>query len=900
MEPVNDDGANGKFPTFAMRRMRRVTVWIAALVWLSGLAHAAAVVTLSGQIQDSSGAVVPGAAVVLRNLATADERRTVSGPDGRYRFDEVRDGTYLVLASLEGFTTDSRSLVVAGAAPPSVDLVLSVGSLSTSVTVTAARGERDIRQVPLHVGTLSKPTLEALAPLSTGDALLAVPGVTPVSSGPFSVRPRLRGLDSTRLLVLVDGERLNNARTATDRAGTEVGLIEPSSIERIEVVNGASSLLYGTDALAGTINIVTNLPRLTDERQFQYGFNGYLSSNEDGRRGTVTLGVSGPQYAVKLVGGIERYGTYRAGSNFAEDTRPLFADGTLSRADTIDDNFTFRFGAFPDPFNAPFVRSSQVIGQSEAEGSNLNVAGVFALGPRQTVRVKYLRRHVSDVGFPDFEPPAFFQRISLPKSDLDKVSARYEVRGLTPWLANVTATAYYQRQARLLRNDFPVQFPAPTPVTFFPINVLRLNILSDTEQRVSTPGLDVQATLTPSANHLVTVGGSYYRDASADRRSTLTQTTLVGSVALGARGPAPIVFPAPLPLGRPVESSPVRVPNASFGDLALFVQDEWRLREELRMTSGVRLDVYRVTTERTPGYEVSSLLVGARPPVDPATLPSIDGERIGRNAFTGDIGLSFWPERSLSPFIRYGRSYRHPNLEELLFSGPATVGAIVPNVQVKPERGDNVDLGLRVRTRSFGGGVFYFNNRYRDFISTEIVTTAAGGPVSQAVNVSDVRIQGVEAEGQAPIVTRAGVVTLAAHGAFTRGTVLEGADPRTGRSLSGTPQDNITPAKVVASVRWTEPKGRLWVEYANRTQAEVTRVAPTLLESPFLIAQDLLSLDGFSVHRLAWGLNWSRGPQRAGVTFALENLTDAFYREHFQFAPARGRSFTVGFHVGAF
>src|SRR5690606_31111574 len=118
----------------------------------------------------------------------------------------------------------------------------------------------------------------------TGDAILAAPGVTPVGSGPFQVRPRLRGLDSTRVLVLVDGERLNNARTATDRAGVDVGLIDPSSIESLEVLGGAGSVLYGTDALSGTINIITNRARFSDTPRLSAGFDGFYSSNEDGRR----------------------------------------------------------------------------------------------------------------------------------------------------------------------------------------------------------------------------------------------------------------------------------------------------------------------------------------------------------------------------------------------------------------------------------------------------------------------------------------------------------------------------------------------------------------------------------------------------------------------------------------
>src|SRR6185503_12330108 len=144
--------------------------------------------------------------------------------------------------------------------------------------------DREIREIPLHVETLTADAIAPTNPLSTGDALAGVVNITPVGNGPFGVRPRLRGLDSTRLLVLVDGERLNTARQATDRTGAEVGLISTDVISRLEIVNGAGTLMYGSDALAGTINIVTNEPSFSDQRRFLYGFDGYYSSNEQGRR----------------------------------------------------------------------------------------------------------------------------------------------------------------------------------------------------------------------------------------------------------------------------------------------------------------------------------------------------------------------------------------------------------------------------------------------------------------------------------------------------------------------------------------------------------------------------------------------------------------------------------------
>jgi outer membrane receptor protein involved in Fe transport len=82
-----------------------------------------------------------------------------------------------------------------------------------------------------------------------------------------------------------------------------------------------------------------------------------------------------------------------------------------------------------------------------------------------------------------------------------------------------------------------------------------------------------------------------------------------------------------------------------------------------------------------------------------------------------------------------------------------------------------------------------------------------------------------------------------------------------------------------------------------RSQADVTRVAETLLDSPYLIPQDLLGLAGFNVQRVAWGVNFRPGATRLGLVFAVENLTDQYYREQFQFAPARGRTFTAAFNV---
>jgi outer membrane receptor protein involved in Fe transport len=456
----------------------RILIVLTALV-LGAIPAAAA--TVRGVVTDGTGAPLADARVVLRSVATGQETEVRTGPDGRYELTVPGTGVYLVVVSRSAFSDAAHTVVADTGQPLDLPVQLELGSLASVVSVTAARAEREIRRIPLHVDSIGAAAIEQANPLSTGDALAMAPNVTQVGNGPFGVRPRLRGLDSTRMLVLVDGERLNTARQATDRTGAEVGLIPTDTISRIEVVNGGGTLLYGSDALAGTVNILTNEPGFTPSTQWIYGANGYYSSNENGRRGSVTIGTTAPRYAWRLQAGGEEYDTYTAGDLGTEDTRPFFASGQIRQSDTIDDNFGFTFGAFPDPFNTPYVRTDANVPNSQATGNFVNATGLVKLGDRRRLRLRFQRRRVEDIGFPDFASPYFFNATSLPHSNLDKVSARYEAQAVTPWLANLSLTAYYQRVERLLKNTLPVQFPAPTAGAFFPISFMRLSIVSETE-----------------------------------------------------------------------------------------------------------------------------------------------------------------------------------------------------------------------------------------------------------------------------------------------------------------------------------------------------------------------------------------------------------------------------------
>jgi len=140
-------------------------------------------------------------------------------------------------------------------------------------------------------------------------------------------------------------------------------------------------------------------------------------------------------------------------------------------------------------------------------------------------------------------------------------------------------------------------------------------------------------------------------------------------------------------------------------------------------------------------------------------------------------------------------------------------------------------------------------------------------------------------------------VSVFANAAYNKGEVLKGTNPLTKLSIAGTPQDNITPLKAIAGLRLSDKKEHFWGEYSFRHQQKVDRVAATLKDSPFIIFQDLAGLAGFTIHHLGVGYDWRKDKKSFALTINMENLGNKFYREQFQFAPARGRTITVGMRV---
>jgi iron complex outermembrane receptor protein len=241
--------------------------------------------SLSGTVRDSSG-VVPGATVVLSS--GGNQRSTVATDAvGVYRFTGLTPGNYELSFVMRGFETAVRNVTLGPATPP-VDVLLSVGRVSTTLTVTASAGKATATRlpvanddVPAQVSSIPQELLRQQGTNTVADALKNASGVQAVRWYGAYEQYTIRGFfDDDRdafNVMLVDGMRMGGNRYGT----------QTNNIESVEVLKGPSSVLYGRGAVGGAINIVRKKPQAI--RAYDFGYRG-------GRFNThqVSGGATGP------------------------------------------------------------------------------------------------------------------------------------------------------------------------------------------------------------------------------------------------------------------------------------------------------------------------------------------------------------------------------------------------------------------------------------------------------------------------------------------------------------------------------------------------------------------------------------------------------------------------------
>jgi vitamin B12 transporter len=233
--------------------MRRILFVLALLTAAAPAAHAQPSGALVGVVRTTDGVPVPSVVLVLRGPGGA--RTVVTGPEGRYRAAALAPGRYEIGLRTPGFVLSGPAGAEVTGTEMALDLTLGPAPVREHVVVTATRDEAAQSTVGVTATVLDSARIERREAPSILTLLEEVPGVAVARNGGLGLQGSafVRGGESNFARILVDGVPVNEP-------GGEYnfGPLLPLALDRVEVVRGATSSLYGTDALAGVIQLVTS------------------------------------------------------------------------------------------------------------------------------------------------------------------------------------------------------------------------------------------------------------------------------------------------------------------------------------------------------------------------------------------------------------------------------------------------------------------------------------------------------------------------------------------------------------------------------------------------------------------------------------------------------------------
>lgn len=416
------------------------------------------------------------------------------------------------------------------------------------LVVTATRTPRALLDVPGAANVISRADLNRRPFGSVASLFADLPGLDVTGVGPNQARPVIRGFSGQRILLLDDGLRVTNSRRQQD-FGELPSLLGQTGLDRIEIVRGPASVLYGSDAIGGVVNIVGNaLPSLAGGDSFH----GDLRFQYTGG----AAGISQPSGAAAV----------RRGP------------------------FALRFDAeyrAADPYDAPggqfgelrLPKSTRVIGTGLDDHRVQGHLG-WDVSPNHHLFAKYSDYNATNAGFGLLDPTAAGDGtvvdIRYPKQEVRRGTFGYRGTELgLPVADRVDVAVYRSDNHRKLAQDIFIPFGPGTPPG------AGIDIATRNATSVDATGLRLEAGKRVGTRHTLTWGAEFNRDMATGTDSS--SNTVIGF------GP-----PTTETSNRPA------LPRAAYRSFGLFLQDEVHVTGRLGLVLGARYQDNRAETFRTP------------------------------------------------------------------------------------------------------------------------------------------------------------------------------------------------------------------------------------------------------------------------------------------------------------
>ncbi|GIX06879.1 MAG: hypothetical protein KatS3mg115_1282 [Candidatus Poribacteria bacterium] len=722
-----------------------------------------------------------------------------------------------------------------------------------AITVTATRVPSTSYDAPNAVTVITREEIERRMPMGVMDALFDEAGVYHQRTTNGQGSPFLRNFTGYHTLMLIDGVRLNNS---TFRSGPNqyFNTLDADDAQRIEVVRGPSSVLYGNSAIGGAIHVLSPEPPRFREWTVQPRlFARYASAG-----GSVAGGV-------EVTGGNERFG-FRALA-----TRKQVGDVTPGKGHDVHvQGRKFFLTSETDPKRIPetFLVNGEEYEWTvlyDVEEPTRYDENAFALGAVWRVdETRQLRVHyqgfVANVSsrWDRIASGEEFSRFEYDPQDRHLVYAKYRAQGLRPSLDRLEATLSYQRQ---VEGQYQLRVgadPAETTYLWDAIDSVGGSLL------LATPIGD-RGRLT------------YGVDAYFDRVTGRQTMPASNRRAWG------------------------RFPDGSTGlDVSLYGELEAKPTVSTTLTLGGNLSYYRYRADLTL--------------VDP-TFGELDSSG---TALTGMVALAQELTEGIKVFASAGTGFRAPNLSDLSGVEVTNQGVQAPSPEVGPERSINLEAGVKLRRGRVGGEIAVFSLWLRDQVVARTTEEVFGDRLPSYIqpireqypdldilvldNLDESVVRGMEASlsvAPAPWLVVYGV------GNFYRGEVLKlnGEPPDPAKPWEARIRREIPPHGTLG-VRYL-PNGTVWVELFARGAMKQDRLSKGDIRDPripgFTRDATKVAFDANGRAQDAGTPGWVTLNLRAGLrlweqtrlTVAVENLFDRRYRWHGSGVDAPGRNVLI-------
>lgn len=318
-------------------------------------------VTMSVTPDPVAGATVVlrwGERPVLQQAAGADasDLTTQTAQDGTFAFRGLKPGHYHVLVEAQGFL--SRRLDVRAAAdttPIAVTLDLEIHFTEVLSVSATPKNQFDTYQA---TSVLAGQELAINVGTTLGASLNRQPGVAERAFGPGPARPVIRGFDGDRVLILEDGQRTGDLSSQSGDHGVNVN---PASASRIEVVRGPAALLYGSSAIGGLVNVITDTVPAKPLDGVSGSLQGDAASGNRGGGGAADFDWGNGAVAIHAGGGGAKTGNMHTPEGEVDNTQSRNAFGAAGVSWTSANGYVGGSYGYDDMrYGIPIVEGGEV------------------------------------------------------------------------------------------------------------------------------------------------------------------------------------------------------------------------------------------------------------------------------------------------------------------------------------------------------------------------------------------------------------------------------------------------------------------------------------------------------------------------------------------------------------